>query len=223
MEELVLPPGKVDLDPEAVLASQRRRLFLALALVAEERGFEVASVEQIAARARLSKTTLYELYGSREGLLEAAVEEFCEPAAAAVREALARVGPWREAVRAGFEALAGEVARDPALARLAFVEGALLSEGASGASRCEHILALIFDRAAAGAGFPLARGELATEALPDPAAATRRATLGGLQAPIADRLMRGCSAEVAELVPGLTHLVVNAHDTGSGGVEGPAA
>ena len=54
---------------------KRSRLLAAAAAVIDEVGYEQTSVQRIAARARVSRRTFYELFGNREACLVALLEE----------------------------------------------------------------------------------------------------------------------------------------------------
>src|SRR5665811_1134483 len=139
IDALILGDGPRGRSRVEVIDSQARRLCFALALECHRHGYEVVSVDQITTAARLSKTTLYELFSSKEGLLRAAVASFtgqAAAAAAAVAEVQAAAVDPRAALSVGFEALTGVIAREPETARLTLVEGALilpLAEGESAA------------------------------------------------------------------------------------------
>jgi AcrR family transcriptional regulator len=195
IESLVLPEGRI--DPGEVEYSQRRRLVLALALEAHRVGYEVVSVDTIAETAQLSKTTLYALFKNKEGLLENAIGGFCDSAKAGIDAAVAAEESWQEAVKAACRALLDAVADDPGPARLAFVEvPAVVQDGSD-----LELLGSVLDASYSVADAPKER----------PEGLIRLATLGGLAAPIWDRLVRGKFGEIRELTPSLAYLLVNAH------------
>lgn len=200
IEQLVLPEGQ--LDHETVELSQRRRLFLALALECHRLGYEVVSVDRVADSAQLSKATLYDLFGSKEKLLRAALHEFQVEVKAEVTAAASRQERWTEAIGAAMTSMVEVIAADPALARLSFVEAAVLLPAGDNGETAE--LALLMDVIAAAAGSEDAPGQPISGLV-------RLATLGGMAAPIADRLMRGRSAEVRELADALVYFAINAH------------
>lgn len=120
-----------------------------------ERGFHASTIEDIAARAGVSKVTLYNRFGDKETLFEAMVRQevarmdtaFSLPpeGAEALEKRLTRIGTallelMFEPDHVAFERLiAGEIAQTPALARRFF-------EAAPG--QCRSALAGIIDEAA---------------------------------------------------------------------------
>ena len=97
-EALALPRETPRVQVEEI---QRSRLLAAAAVVIDEVGYEQTSVQRIAARARVSRRTFYELFVNREECLVALLDEAAERVerelAAAGLEGLA----WRERVRGG--------------------------------------------------------------------------------------------------------------------------
>lgn len=195
IESLVLPEAR--LEPAEVERSQRRRLILALALEAHRTGYEVVSVDTVADTAQLSKTTLYALFENKEGLLLAAVRGFLDSAAGDIEAATSAETQWEAAIRSGCQALVEAVADDPGPARLAFVEVPAVVQDGSDLDLIQGII----DAASS-------KGDAPEEELDEP---ERLATLGGIAAPIWDRLVRGKFTDVEGLTPSLVYLLVNAH------------
>jgi AcrR family transcriptional regulator/DNA-binding MarR family transcriptional regulator len=101
---------------------QRARLLSATALVADELGWSDTRVAHIAARARVSRRTFYELFENREDCLLAVLEDVAERIAREL--AVAELGgrEWRERVRGGLFAILSFFEREPALARVCVVQ-----------------------------------------------------------------------------------------------------
>jgi len=79
-------------------ASARRTQLLEIArTVFAQRGFEATSVEEIAARAKVSKPIVYEHFGGKEGLYAVLVDREMERVVALISEAITS-GPPRERV-----------------------------------------------------------------------------------------------------------------------------
>ena len=74
-----------------------------------ERGFHAVSMDEIAARAGISKPMLYQYFGSKEGLYVAFVRQQGAALLAAMRNATAPGAPPAEALRAGTLAFLGYV------------------------------------------------------------------------------------------------------------------
>lgn len=200
IEKLLLPEGW--LDPEEVEHSQRRRLQLALALESQRTGYDVVSIDQIADTAMLSKVTLYARFENKEGLLASAVDEFFGIANGAIEAAQESERSWPQVTLAAVSALTTSIVREPMLARLTFVEAsAVVAAAAPGTEGSDvALLSVILDSAATAKGKP--SHELDEE--------IRVATVSGMAAPIADRLIRGRSAEVPGLDPSLAYMAINA-------------
>lgn len=195
---LSLPENRSGLSSEAVAASQRKRLQLALALVSHRRGYEMASVDAIAVAAQLSKATLYALFGGKEGILSAAAREFDFE----VRRELAILGDqeteWERRVMAAIEVFVGRVASEPELARLAFVEAPRVLEPEEGGEVVDLLLAEILDLdrvvALPAAGSDRERIEVAA--------------VGGLREPLFVRLLEGRYEEITALGPSLCQFAI---------------
>lgn len=85
-----------------VPAELRRRQLLGLAEeLFGERGYEATSMDELAARAGVSKPVIYAQFGSKGGLLSATVEALGHELNAAVAEAVAGQGTPEDMLRAG--------------------------------------------------------------------------------------------------------------------------
>ena len=112
-------------SPRVQLAEmQRARLLSAAVATIDELGYTRATVAHIAARARVSRRTFYDLFAGREDCLLAILQDAVERVAAD----LASVNPdtlsWRERTRAGLWAILSFLDREPALARVCVVQSA---------------------------------------------------------------------------------------------------
>lgn len=134
-------PGHADAPERPVtrLEARRHAMLEAAAQVFFEMGYERTSVNEIVRRSGGSLTTLYQLFGSKEGLFEAMIEERCtallEPLAdpdlpaKVPKEALRALGRRFMQVVYGPEALAivrtvhGEGTKFPGLAQIYFRSG----------------------------------------------------------------------------------------------------
>jgi AcrR family transcriptional regulator len=86
-------------------AADRRETILAAALDAfAEGGYHETSLEQVAARAGVSKALIYEHFGSKRELHGALLEQYVGELLGRVREAIAEAAPGAERMRAGVEA-----------------------------------------------------------------------------------------------------------------------
>jgi AcrR family transcriptional regulator/DNA-binding MarR family transcriptional regulator len=106
---------------------QRARLLAAAVVAAEELGWSRVTVAGIAARARVSRRTFYDLFGDREDCLLAVCEDTTGRIAAEIAAALAAKGEhlvWRERVRTGLWVILSFFDREPELARFCVVQSA---------------------------------------------------------------------------------------------------
>ena len=95
-------------------AERREQLLTISREVFAERGFEGASVEEIAARAGVSKPVVYEHFGGKEGAYQAVVERETSTLHAEIRAALNKPGAGpRETLERGALALLDYIDRCP--------------------------------------------------------------------------------------------------------------
>jgi AcrR family transcriptional regulator len=125
--------------PRAQVAEiQRSRLLAAAVAVIDEHGYGAVSVGQIAARARVSRRTFYDLFANREECVAAVLDDAVERVRLELAAAdLAGMG-WRERVRTGLWTILSFLDRDPPLARLCVVH--TVQGGPSVVRRREAIL-----------------------------------------------------------------------------------
>ncbi len=94
--------------------NQRRQQLIDISRgVFAERGYEAASLEEIAERAGISRPILYSHFGDKHGLFEAVVNEQIEKVERMVTEALASPGEPRELVERGMRAFFTYVREHP--------------------------------------------------------------------------------------------------------------
>jgi AcrR family transcriptional regulator len=110
----------VDRRIEKGEATQRRLLAVATKLFAKH-GYERTSVEQVLARAKVSRGSLYHHFASKEALFEAVLEEMEAGVAEATTRAARGIEDPLEALRAGCAAWL-KLARDPAVRRIVLID-----------------------------------------------------------------------------------------------------
>ena len=110
--------------PLDVVAHQRVRILRAAAVAVDEHGYGAVTVSHIAARAKVSRRTFYELFVDREQCLLAVMEDIEEQLAAELRAAGLDDLPWRERVRMGLWTVLRFFDREPGLARFCVVQSA---------------------------------------------------------------------------------------------------
>ncbi len=136
LEKLALSRGTPRVHVEEI---QRSRLLAAAAATFDELGYEQSSVARITARARVSRRTFYELFGSREACLVALLDEMVGRVERELEEAgLEGVG-WRERMRGGLWTILSFLDREPVLARICVVQA--LQGGPPALERRERVLA----------------------------------------------------------------------------------
>jgi AcrR family transcriptional regulator len=107
-------------------SEQRGRILLAARDVFATRGYAGAGVDEIVARARVSRTTFYALFENKEECLLAVYRLGLERLGAAVADAAARTAEQGltppDLIRAEVRATLAAYAADPALARVVLIE-----------------------------------------------------------------------------------------------------
>jgi AcrR family transcriptional regulator len=103
--------------------AQRARLLDAVARVVAERGFAAATVSDIVSAARVSRSTFYALFESKERCFLEAYRHGVDVMLGQVREAVRdAAGGWRAQLRAGVRAYLATLAADPGFARAYLLE-----------------------------------------------------------------------------------------------------
>lgn len=123
-----LPRGRHGLGPDHVAATQRRRMFEAMASVTASKGYAATTVADIIAAAGVSRETFYEQFRSKADCFEQAYDDASTILFSRIRKAATEwIGADDGAGGAdAFERLLGTyletMAAEPALARLCLVE-----------------------------------------------------------------------------------------------------
>ena len=118
---------------------QRSRVLAAAAAVIDELGYEQSTVGRIAARARVSRRTFYELFSNRDACLVALLDEAVERVERELEAAGIGSLAWRERVRGGLWVVLSFLDSEPALARICVVQA--LHGGPVAMERRERVLA----------------------------------------------------------------------------------
>ncbi len=118
---------------------QRSRVLAAAAGVIDEVGYEQSTVQRIAARARVSRRTFYELFENRDACLVALLEEVVQRVEQELEAAGVEGLAWRERVRAGLWVILSFLDSELTLARICVVQA--LHGGPVAMERRERILA----------------------------------------------------------------------------------
>jgi len=116
-------PGAHPLPQDVVEVFKRERVATSLSEVVHEVGLPRLSVLRITERARMARSTFYELFANREEALRYALELGAVKLRSAVEAAADRPGPWERRVRAVLGALLEVSATEPYLIELSLVHG----------------------------------------------------------------------------------------------------
>lgn len=106
--------------PRRRLSAHDRRAAILEAALGEfsERGFNAASLEDVAARAGISKALIYEHFSSKRDLQLALLDTYVHGLMERVVAAIAESGPREERLRAGIEAFLAFAEENPSALRL---------------------------------------------------------------------------------------------------------
>lgn len=156
------------------------------------------SVTEVVARSGVSRRTFYEIFADREHCLRAALEEALRRAAGRVVPAHAAERAWRQAIRAGVQALLEFIEEEPAYARLLIVD-ALAAGDAVLAHRAEVLDAL---------AEAVDRGRLEARASRSTRRSAAEGVVGGVLAILHTRLINGGAGVTPELGGELMALVL---------------
>lgn len=113
-----LPRGRHSVPPEQVAESQRWRLLGAAAEVLAERGYAQTRIADVAARAGVSRGTLYEHFEDLSACLLAAHEMAADCVCDLVFSACDAEGEWEARLEAALDQVMEFLAEEPALAHL---------------------------------------------------------------------------------------------------------
>jgi AcrR family transcriptional regulator len=132
-------------------AEQRERILLAARDVFATRGYAGAGLEEIVARARVSRTTFYVFFENKEECLLEVFERGLQRVGEAVLRVVAETGDHElapaERVRTEVAAVVGTLAADPAMARILLIEIVGATPAAEQArTRARHAAAKIIER-----------------------------------------------------------------------------
>jgi AcrR family transcriptional regulator len=102
--------------------SQRDRLLWSMVRVVAERGYDGVTVDEVVARAGVSKTTFYDEFANKDECLFCAYDRVIDELIHYVEEAFRRSGQWPERIRDALDALLRALAAEPEVAQMAAVE-----------------------------------------------------------------------------------------------------
>jgi AcrR family transcriptional regulator len=123
--------GRHSIPADILAHNQRERLIAGLASTVAERGYNAATIAQIAEAASVSKRTFYEHFANKEECFLAAYEALDDYLATVLAEAFETEDEWPDQVTAAAAALISFLASRPNFARLYLVEAAVVGEAMS--------------------------------------------------------------------------------------------
>ena len=116
------PRGRHGLSRREVDLTQRSRLIAAMTSVAARRGFHAATIADVLAEARMSRTTFYQQFTDKEDCFLATFDACVEQIAAEAGAARAASTSWSESVHRSLRALFTSFAEQPDIGRICMVQ-----------------------------------------------------------------------------------------------------
>jgi AcrR family transcriptional regulator len=195
------PAGVRTLPPDLVKAVQRERLLAAMIKTVTEIGYNALTVQNVLARAGISRPTFYEQFEDKEDCFLAAFDASAAQMRKHIEAAVAEAGPgWREQLRAGIAELLSFVAEEPEAARTVIVEARASSP--AGLLRRDELLD----------GFAACIDALVRDDLDEPPSAIAAAgVVGGIESVLYARLQKGETEDFDALLPSLMYFAVLAY------------
>jgi AcrR family transcriptional regulator len=194
------PAGVRTLPEGLIRAIQRERLLASMVKAVTEVGYSALTVQDVLARAGISRPTFYEQFDDKEACFLAAFDAVVARMRARIGSAVAEASGWRERLRLGLAALLEFVDEDPDAARAAIVEARASSP--AGLRRRDEVLD----------GFAACIDSLAREELADPPSAVAAAgVVGGVESVLYARLQKGALEDLDSLLPSLMYFAVLAY------------
>jgi AcrR family transcriptional regulator len=195
------PAGVRTLPPDLIRAVQHERLLVAMISVVTEVGYRALTVQNVLARAGVSRPTFYEHFEDKEDCFLAAFDSAAQRLQECVRKATAESGSdWRERLRAALTGLVRFVDAEPEAARTVIVEARASS--AAGLRRRDALLD----------SFACSIDDLVRPELDEPPSALAAAgVVGGIESVLYARLQKGEAGELEQLVPSLMYFAVLAY------------
>jgi AcrR family transcriptional regulator len=122
-------PGRHPLPQEFLDRHKRERVLAAITELAHERGAGELTTTQIVAWAKISRTTLYEIFDGKAGYLEFACEEARRHLVDPIEAAGEAPGPWVERIDGAVGGFLKAAAERPLLAELGLIHSAGMRSG----------------------------------------------------------------------------------------------
>lgn len=195
------PAGVRTLPADLVKAVQRERLLAAITDAVTEIGYNTLTVQNVLARAGISRPTFYEQFEDKEDCFLAAFDAASTRMYKRIEAAVSNAGPgWRDQLRGGIAELLRFIGDEPQEARLVLVEARASSP--AGLQRRDELL----DR------FAECIDALVREDLDEPPSAIAAAgVVGGIESVLYARLQKGETEDLDALLPSLMYFAVLAY------------
>jgi AcrR family transcriptional regulator len=195
------PAGVRTLPPDLVRAIQRERLLAAMIKTVTEVGYNALTVQNVLARAGISRPTFYEQFDDKEDCFLAAFDVSAAHLRERLGAAVADAGPgWRQELRSGIAELLRFIAEEPEAARTVIVEARASST--AGLRRRDELL----DH------FACCIDALVREDLDEPPSAIAAAgVVGGIESVLYARLQKEETDDLDALLPSLMYFAVLAY------------
>jgi AcrR family transcriptional regulator len=193
-----LPPGPHGLSRAFVARNQRERILAAVADRTSESGYAGTSVEDIIAKAGVSRRTFYDLFKNKQDAFLAAYDEGVRRLLKEVRDAEPEKPEFVARMTVGLGAFLDGLSASPAFARMCIVE--VLAAGPKAVKRRNDAMAAfasIIEEEADRLLGKKPQSPLAVEML-----------VGGIYETIYNRIAGGRVAELQELLPELVYASV---------------
>jgi AcrR family transcriptional regulator len=192
------PAGVRTLPAELVRAIQRERLLAAMIKTVTEIGYNTLTVQNVLARAGISRPTFYEQFEDKEDCFLAAFDASVARMRERIEAAVADAGPgWREQLRSGITELLRFIVEEPEEARTVIVEARASSP--AGLRRRDELLDQF-----AGCIDALVREDLDET----PSAIAAAGIVGGIESVLYARLQKGETDQLEALLPSLMYFAV---------------
>jgi AcrR family transcriptional regulator len=191
-----LPAGRHGLSPTFVIQNQRQRMMVALAQAVAEVGYAAFTVEDVVARAGVSRRTFYDQFANKHDAFLAAYDEVSGGLLAGVRSAFRDAPTFAEKVERGLHAFVAYLVSERDFAHMCIVD--VLGAGPAAIERRNGVIRAFveqFEQAAAEAGY-------------DAPPLMCEAAVGAIHEIVYARLRAGLIDELPRLVPDLVYVVL---------------
>jgi AcrR family transcriptional regulator len=139
-----LPPGRPALSKEEVAANHRDRILHAAAQLAEQKGYNAATIADITRKAGVDGRAFYAAFADKQDAFMAVHEIGVQHVMSATAAAFFTGTSWPERIWEGGRAFAGFLERNPMIAHVGFVEAYAVGPAAVQRVEDSHVTFTIF-------------------------------------------------------------------------------